>query len=106
MFHVLGDKLLVTIADESRPQIEVCPPVYAAAGLAISLCGVTSADESRRQIVVYLPVYVAGLTISPRGACTYYTCLAPGTVGVARSFHHTSRCSCVSIYILTRVTIC
>jgi hypothetical protein len=68
MFHVLGDILLVTSADESRRQIVVCPPVYAAAGLAISPCGVTSADESRRQIVVCLPVYAAGLAISPCGA--------------------------------------
>jgi hypothetical protein len=68
MFHVLGDILLVTSADESRRQIAVCPPVHAAAGLAISPCGVTSADESRRQIVVCLPVYAAGLAISPCGA--------------------------------------
>jgi hypothetical protein len=68
MFHVLGDILLVTSADESRRQIVVCPPVYAAAGLAISPCGVTSPDESRRQIVVCLPVYAAGLAISPCGA--------------------------------------
>jgi hypothetical protein len=68
MFHVLGDILLVTSADESRRQIVVCPPVYAAAGLAVSPCGVTSADESRRQIVVCLPVYAAGLAISPCGA--------------------------------------
>jgi hypothetical protein len=56
MSHVLGDILLVTSADENRRQIVVCPPVYAAAELAISPCGVTSADESRRQIVVCLPV--------------------------------------------------
>ena len=30
--------------------------------------GCTSSDESRRQIVVYLPVYAAGLAISPCGA--------------------------------------
>jgi hypothetical protein len=30
MFHVLGEILLVTSADESRRQIVVCPPVYAA----------------------------------------------------------------------------
>jgi hypothetical protein len=34
MFQVLGDILLVTSADESRRQIVVYPPVYAA-GLAI-----------------------------------------------------------------------
>jgi hypothetical protein len=73
MFHVLGDILLVTSADESRRQIVVCPPVYAAAGLAISPCGVTSADESRRQILVCLPVYAAGLAISPCGAGTRVT---------------------------------
>jgi hypothetical protein len=54
MFHVLGDILLVTSADESSPR------VYAA-GLAISPCGVTNAGKSRRQIVVCLPVYAAGL---------------------------------------------
>jgi ferredoxin-thioredoxin reductase catalytic subunit len=59
--------LLVTSADESRRQIVVCPPVYAA-GLAVSPCGVTSADERRRQIVVCPPVYAAGLAISPPGA--------------------------------------
>ncbi len=69
MLHVLGDILLVTSADESRRQIVVCPPVYAA-GLAVSPCGVTSADERRRQIVVCPPVYAAGLAISPCGADT------------------------------------
>jgi ferredoxin-thioredoxin reductase catalytic subunit len=59
--------LLVTSADESRRQIVVCPPVYAA-GSAISPCGATSADESRRQIMVCPPVYAAGLAISPCGA--------------------------------------
>jgi hypothetical protein len=59
--------LLVTSADESRRQIVVCPPVYAA-GLAVSPCGVTSADRRRRQIVVCPPVYAAGLAISPCGA--------------------------------------
>ena len=67
MLHVLGDILLVTSADESRRQIVVCPPVYAA-GLAVSPCGVTSADERRRQIVVCPPFYAAGLAISPCGA--------------------------------------
>jgi hypothetical protein len=75
MFHVLGDILLVTSADESRRQIVVCPPVYAAAGLAISPSGVTSAEESRRQIVVCLPVYAAGLAISPCGAAASTTIL-------------------------------
>jgi hypothetical protein len=67
MLHVLGDILLVTSADESRRQIVVCPPVYAA-GLAVSPCGVASADERRRQIVICPPFYAAGLAISPCGA--------------------------------------
>jgi hypothetical protein len=63
MFHVLGDTLLVTSANESRRQIVACLPVYAA-GSAISPSGVTSADESRRQIGVCPLVYAAGLAIS------------------------------------------
>jgi hypothetical protein len=62
--------LLVTSADESRRQIVVCPPVYAA-GLAVSPCGVTSPDERRRQIVVCPPVYATGLAISPCGAAPH-----------------------------------
>jgi hypothetical protein len=46
MFLVLGDILLVTSAEESRRQIVVCPPVYAAAGLAISPVW---CDERRRK---------------------------------------------------------
>jgi hypothetical protein len=84
MFHVLGDLLLVTCADESRRQIVVCPPVYAAAGLAISPCGVTSADESRRQIVVCLSVYAMGLAISPCGAGVL-SCMFPLKVNHAHA---------------------